>query len=195
MTLYDNYNPKISLIHDDGREEIYFESANGELIYKSNSYGILKRTKDGFTYDTPFSEHQEFDRGGFLIKTTKNGLVHNIQHVSKLETVVSDDFGQSMTIMDNGYGNVDYIKTPGGKTYNYKYDVQQRLIEISKSGKTRKYHYDDIRFPFALTGITDENGSRYVTWIYDNAERAISSEYAGGMNKYTVSRGNYVTGV
>ena len=34
--------------------------------------------------------------------------------------------------------------------------------------------------PFALTGITDEDGNRFATWAYDAIGRATSSQHAGG---------------
>ena len=38
------------------------------------------------------------------------------------------------------------------------------------------YHYEDDEFPQGLTGITDSRGSRYVTWAYDAAHRAVMSK-------------------
>ena len=51
----------------------------------------------------------------------------------------------------------------------------------------KTYHYEDPRFPQALTGVTDESGVRYVTWGYDKTGRAISSERAGGVGKETLA--------
>jgi YD repeat-containing protein len=50
---------------------------------------------------------------------------------------------------------------------------------------TRRYHYEDSRFPYHLTGLTDENGNRYAIWSYDAAGRAVSSEHAGGVDRVT----------
>ena len=49
------------------------------------------------------------------------------------------------------------------------------------------YHYEDSRFPAALTGITDERGIRYATWAYDELGRAISSEHTGGAERTQIS--------
>ena len=40
--------------------------------------------------------------------------------------------------------------------------------------------------PFALTGIIDESGTRYATFKYNSGGAAISTEHAGGVEKYTV---------
>ena len=43
------------------------------------------------------------------------------------------------------------------------------------------------QLPFALTGITDENGHSYASWAYDGAGRAVSSQLAGGVNFTSVT--------
>jgi YD repeat-containing protein len=50
-------------------------------------------------------------------------------------------------------------------------------------GTWREYHYEDARFPHALTGITDERGIRYTTWRYDALGRAVLSEHAGAADR------------
>jgi YD repeat-containing protein len=49
----------------------------------------------------------------------------------------------------------------------------------------RVYHYEDTGFPHHLTGLTDENGSRFATWAYDAAGRGVLSEHAGGVGRVT----------
>ena len=49
------------------------------------------------------------------------------------------------------------------------------------------YLYENADFPFALTGITDENGHRVATWTYDDTGRAVSSQLAGGINFTSVT--------
>ena len=48
------------------------------------------------------------------------------------------------------------------------------------------YLYENTSYPFALTGITDENGNRYATWGYDGNGRGILSELAGAVNYRSV---------
>ena len=49
---------------------------------------------------------------------------------------------------------------------------------------TETYHYENSTFPFALTGITDSKGIRYASWEYSDDGLAISSEHAGGVDRY-----------
>ena len=50
----------------------------------------------------------------------------------------------------------------------------------------RTYHYEDVNFVHALTGITDENRVRFATWSYDSSGRANSSQHAGGAEAVTL---------
>ena len=55
------------------------------------------------------------------------------------------------------------------------------------------YLYENTSYPYALTGITDENGNRYATWGYDGNGRGILSQLAGAVN-YTSVYYNDTTG-
>jgi RHS repeat-associated protein len=55
----------------------------------------------------------------------------------------------------------------------------------SSAGTTIQYLYENTSYPFALTGITDENGNRYQTWTYDNTGRATSSQSGTNGIQYT----------
>ena len=58
----------------------------------------------------------------------------------------------------------------------------ERVSSLSRpptTATTLTYLYENSSLPFSLTGITDENGNRYVTWGYDTEGRA-TSNYMGG---------------
>lgn len=47
--------------------------------------------------------------------------------------------------------------------------------------------YEDVRHPWALTGVRDENGQVHSNYAYDEAGRAVSTELAGGVARYAAS--------
>ena len=49
------------------------------------------------------------------------------------------------------------------------------------------YQYEDPRFHYALTGITDETGQRTATWSYNVEGRGLSSEHAGGTDSVSLT--------
>ena len=81
---------------------------------------------------------------------------------------------------------------PGNRVYVYGYDAAGRLTSVNyPDNAVRTYHYEDINFVHALTGITDENGDRFATWSYDGAGRANSSQHAGGAEAVTLYYGSF----
>ena len=87
------------------------------------------------------------------------------------------------------------VVDPAGNTYRYTYTADvfgqgtSRLASSTLPGSpptTVAYHYEDLRFPGALTGKSF-NGLRYSTFAYDVDRRAILTEHAGGVERYTFS--------
>ena len=59
-------------------------------------------------------------------------------------------------------------------------------------GTVRRYHYEDSRFPMALSGITDERSLRWSDYFYDVSGRVLSERHrnggAGFVNQYESGR-------
>ncbi|WP_027710326.1 RHS repeat protein [Zooshikella ganghwensis] len=104
----------------------------------------------------------------------KNKLVYTVEHgVSVVKAVLND-----------------------GPVYEYLYDEKHRLAKVKRGDVfIRQYHYENEKFPFHLTGLTDANGQRYATWRYDDQGRGISSEHAEGIDKTTFSYSENATTV
>lgn len=82
------------------------------------------------------------------------------------------------------YGNLERIIDPSGYQTTYAYDEKGRLASVTyaantPSAATRRYLYEDTRWPNALTGIVDESGNRYAAWAYDAMGRAVTSSHGG----------------
>ncbi|MES2322525.1 MAG: RHS repeat-associated core domain-containing protein [Pseudomonadota bacterium] len=112
---------------------------------------------------------------------------------------MTDDAGRQMNVSWSG-GTVSAISGPN-LIVRYQYDVPQstgapitglsRLAGVSyhdradKLISSRRYHYEDPRSQFLMTGITNERGVRYATYAYNASGQAELSEHAGGVNRYT----------
>jgi RHS repeat-associated protein len=93
------------------------------------------------------------------------------------------------------------ISLPDGTSLAYTYGVTEisgwkgRLETVKRLSATnvvlwgRTYHYEDARFTTAITGISDHNANRLTTYSYDATGRAISTELAGGVNRYQIVYG------
>lgn len=65
-----------------------------------------------------------------------------------------------------------------------------RLKQVTYPGTgspTVQYKYENATYPYALTGIVDQNGLRYATWAYDANKRASSSMHGTNAETTTFS--------
>jgi|SRR5882724_2549762 len=125
-----------------------------------------------------------------------------------LPITISDVFGRSLTFGYDEFGRVSTVTDPAGGQYQFEYDGPSgpananNLTKVTfPDGKTRVYFYDEAAkinggatcsnpsaaLVNSLTGLQDENGTRFATWTYDCQARASSSSHAGGAETYLIS--------
>ncbi len=151
-----------------------FTNAKDE-VETFNEWGSLLsiRARDGYQIDTQWTD---LPGSGWQI------------------TGVTDSHGRSLQFSYSDTRLVG-VTAPDGGVYQYSYDSgfagapgNSRLVRVERGGaggamEVETYLYEDVRYPFALTGIVDENGDRHVTWAYDSELRATLSEQAGGADR------------
>ncbi|CUI09850.1 Rhs family protein [Janthinobacterium sp. CG23_2] len=105
---------------------------------------------------------------------------------------VTDHFGNQLKFTYDANAKLRTMTDPSGAIYHYDYDsVSLPLGSITYPDlMRRKYLYDEPEFSqnsehYSLTGIVDENNVRYATYRYQN-DKAILTEHAGGVNKYSM---------
>lgn len=86
-----------------------------------------------------------------------------------------------------GSNNLTSIKYPDGTTRLYHYNERAHISDGNICPGDRVLGPGLGNLPYALTGITDENGIRFASWTYDCAGRATSSEHAGGAERVEVA--------
>jgi YD repeat-containing protein len=88
-------------------------------------------------------------------------------------------------------GMISKITNTAGQSILAAYDTAQNLQSLTwTDGKTQTYLYENPGLPWALTGIVDEQNNRYATFTYDASGHVLSTEHAGGVDKYAVSYGS-----
>lgn len=113
---------------------------------------------------------------------------------------ITDNNGRTVKISWHG-GEVAAVDGPdGGVHYDYGQAPVAGQAEIVGMARleavhfhdrdgallaSRRYHYEDERLRYLLTGITDENGSRFATYAYNESATVAMSEHAGGADRYT----------
>lgn len=160
----------------DGSTEVY--SRGGSLLSASNAEGV------SWTFD-----YADPDRA--VSSTTANDSLYRVRHAG----------GQSMGIQWSG-GRISQITDPAGNVYSYAYGggaltqttypATPHLVDgVSVFSDTVTYHLDGSQ---RLVGKS-LNGVRYSTFAYDDSGRVISSEHAGGVEKFSFEYANMETRV
>ena len=92
------------------------------------------------------------------------------------------------TVGPDGIARLSTITDAGGQVTTLGFDGRNNLASIRwHNGTSKTLLYERTDLPWALTGVVDERGVRYSTFGYDAQGRAISTEHAGGVDKYAVS--------
>ncbi|MCE9640145.1 MAG: RHS repeat protein, partial [Betaproteobacteria bacterium] len=143
-------------------------------------------------------EIETYDVAGKLVSLTdRQGRTVTLAYdgSNRLATI-TDAYGHALTLAYDAQNRVTTLTQPDGGIVHFNYDTANNLAGITwPDTRTRSYHYENTSFPNNLTGITDENGTRYATYGYDSQGRAILTEHAGGAQRATLAFGGTSTTV
>ena len=160
-------------------------SQRGGKTLQSNSAGWLYIDGDTdrkLQFSPTGALQQVTDRNGW---TTTYGyvLVHGTLRLGS----VTNHFGRSLALAYNNLGLLASVSTAEGVQASYEYNGSRRLVRAQHVDNTSNtYLYQNSSYPYALTGIINENNQRLATYAYDSTGRAISTEHAGGAERYQV---------
>jgi RHS repeat-associated protein len=206
--------PKYQLFTVDGRHLRFSgpntavtQSAdiNERVTQVTNASGAVewhvKREDDSTEiYDAAGALTQTILRNGQVLSYTYSdaSTPTNIAPRPGLLLTKTDPFGHTLSWRYDASGRMVQMQDPGGGVYQYSYDNSAgNLTGVTyPDGSTRSYSYNEsahtggTNLPQALTGITDENGTRFATFTFDSRGRGTGTEHAGGVEKFTVSYAN-----
>jgi YD repeat-containing protein len=107
---------------------------------------------------------------------------------------VTDAFGRQLNFAYDAIGRMTTMQDAAGQTYLYAYDSLGLVTSITfPDGKKRTYLYGEgglnanTAHTGRLTGIVDENESRFASYSYDIFGLAFRSQHAGNVNTVTVN--------
>jgi len=208
-------NPVAYAYRADGRMHI-FNEING--IWESEPGVVLQlqsvldsqSAEIGWILLLDSNVVEEYDLAGRLISISHPGytqtLTHDLAAVNggdgndKTLDRITDTFGNTISFAYLAQNQIQMITLPDGREILYEYSVSPIMLSAviypdetpgnSADNPRKTYHYEDVANPQSLTGITDENGIRFATWVYDSSGRAISSEHANGADATTIDYTN-----
>jgi len=124
----------------------------------------------------------------------RNGYTQTLNYgTSNNLSGVTDSYGRSLTFGTNSNNFIGSVTTPDNTTITYGYTVGKgatpdRLTTVTyptSPSSEMTYQYNDTYFPYALTGIQDENNNIYSSWSYDLFGRVATSQRGAGVNATT----------
>ncbi len=184
---------------------------NQIITFKKDNFGLffadsdvsdaLWKVADGFRYfDASRNAVESYSAEGYLLRIDKNDGRYLIFTNSDAATplTVAPGPGYPLSIQDQsgrsvsfGYagGRVVRVVDAAGLAINFIYDANNpRLDGVEwQDGTKVLFPYTGAPGFFALAGVVDENGARHATVSYDAYGRAVSTELAGGVNRYEVT--------
>lgn len=162
--------------------------ASGDVTQLRYSTGVAGTLND-YLVDNAGSSTSELAPKGLLVGISKNtnqdGLslfYNNKRQVVKMKDGRGSEYhfeygGASAILNGADSSSTGDILT----SVNYPGN-QSKLLFYNEQDKT-----SNTSIPTALTGIVDENSSRYSTWLYNSSGKATSTEIGSGKSKYSVA--------
>jgi YD repeat-containing protein len=99
-----------------------------------------------------------------------------------------DERGRSLAFRYDSQGRIARIEDAAGQAIVFAYDTLGNLETVGwPDGQVRRFVYENAALPWALTGVVDEAAARHASFGYDADGRAVSTELAGGVNRYVAS--------
>ncbi len=169
----------------------YLEEKAGPIAY------VVKEGDGSFTLYNEDNGTEKYDAEGYILeRRNEQGVGWTFAYSGKALQQVTHSSGHTVkfTWAD---GVVNTVTDPAGNVYSYNYTPNifgngssyGRLASTVLPGApetTISYHFEDARFPGALTGKSF-SGVRYSSFAYDSEGRATSTEHAGGVERYGFS--------
>ncbi|MCP4473081.1 MAG: RHS repeat protein, partial [Gammaproteobacteria bacterium] len=144
---------------------------------------------NGWQLTLPDSKTEIFSAEGKLLSVTDiNGIVQTLTYDAADSLIlVSSSNGSSLTPGYDADDRLDSITDSSNRSWVYEYDNNGNLEYVtSPDNSVKQYHYEDLLYPYALTGITDERGNRYSTYAYDSEGRANLTTLASNAGRIDV---------
>ena len=202
-TIFDRY---LHIINPSAIYGVTVERPDGQVISFSSNSGVYTTDSDvdysltvsgsTWTLTDPDDTVETYTASGSVatLQTIKKrgGYTQTMHYTGGKLTSVTDSYSRALGLTYSG-ALLTGVTTPDTLALSYGYVAfasANRLTTVTYNttpATHQTYLYENASYPFALTGITDENGNRYATWGYDGTGRAVSNQLAGGVNFTSVS--------
>lgn len=174
--------------HPDGKkiQFTYNSTTNTWSDGKAESVQTLEQDGNDWVLTSESEFVERYDVTGKILKrTSATGIFHEFNYTNNLLTNITHSSGRDLTI---SYTNnkITTITDAAGNEYDYTYDSEGFLQEVllpATPSVSKKYLYEDSRFPGALTKIRF-GGSDFAFFTYHADGRGASTYHNGNIETY-----------
>lgn len=189
LELNNPTNPvNAAIINGKGIVRLFNKSIVGWSA-SDNADSIAQNTSGTWTYKNSDDDSTStFSQDGKLLTVVaRNGLLTSYAYnADGLLARVENAFGRSLNFSYDSAKRLVLVTNSDLRSWVYAYDSNARLSSVTyPDGKSRSYVYEDGNFPYLLTGIFDESGSRYSTYVL--WRRSSSNIYGAGWRSSEIS--------
>ncbi|GBL45309.1 PKD domain protein [Sulfuriferula multivorans] len=146
----------------------------------------------GLQQTLTYSDGTTGPNGGYILDASGNPTATTLPAGRLIR--VTDANSRALVFGYDASSRIVKMTDPSGGGYLYTYDASNNLASVTyPDTRARTYLYNEQTYttgtnlPHALTGILDENATRFVTFTYDTAGRAISTQLSGGAEKFALA--------
>jgi len=213
VRLRDSGQGIVGVARPDGRElEFRAPPAGNVWLSDADIADKLEKLESGWRYTaSQGDEVEEYDAAGNLLKIrNRAGQEQTMGYSNGLLVSVTDPYGRQLNFTYDVQKRINKMTDPAAGEYLFEYDGAsgpagaKNLTKVTfPDTKTRVYFYSEAAqinggascsspspvLVNTLTGLNDENNSRYATWTYDCQARATSSQHALGVELYSFDYG------
>lgn len=204
MNWRSNYDRYLNIVSSSS---VFAERADGQVLtftltggsWKADSDVDVSLTNAGSTWtltdhdDTVETYIVTGSKGVLSSIVARNGYQLTLNYSGGQLSSVSDSYGRSLNLTYSG-GLLQTVATPDSSTITYGYTPLSGKNVLTSVGYSTMpatiiaYQYQNSAFPFALTGLIDENDQQFGKWTYDSNGRGIASQQGGlGANLTTLA--------
>ena len=168
--------------------------SDGSFVSREFNGHRITPDGSGWRYQPKPGVVEQYDASGLLVRRQQQGRTLTISYNAQNQPERLTAGAEQLLLSYDDARRLSRAELDS-EWVSYGYDERNRLVSVTRNdGRVRQYHYEDPRFPEALTGITDERGVRYATFQYDTQGRAIESRH-GEQDRYQFVFGDNQTTV
>ncbi|MGP8202036.1 MAG: DUF6531 domain-containing protein [Limisphaerales bacterium] len=178
----DSYNIQLSasdnavvIAFGDGHQEIYAADGAGGYTSQPGIYNALTANGGAYTLTTKEQQKYNFNSQGQLTSISdKNNNTVTVAYSGNNLTTITDTVGRVISLAYNANNCLTNITDPLGRTVRFAYDAKTNLISVTDThGGLTQFSYDQYH---QLTNAIDPRGNTFVSMVYDDQQRVVSSQ-------------------